>query len=116
MHLDLGKIWMICRKPCVKCIKSEQVLKQALRELELENEVKYVYEFIKITDLRKAERFSANVSSTPFVIIDGHLVFAGVICDVSAAKHTLLNIIRHRHLPFKSLYNYSSKGLESDLL
>ena len=42
--------------------------------------------------------------------------YGGTIVDVGAVKHTLLNIIRYRHLPFKSLYDYSRKGLASDLL
>tara|TARA_B100000315_G_scaffold242011_1_gene263666 strand:+ start:1261 stop:1557 length:297 start_codon:yes stop_codon:yes gene_type:complete len=98
--MNFGTIEIIC-KPCQKCRNAEEVLLKAIRLLESEYNTHYQYEIKKEANLRKAERYSTNISNAPFVIINGDLAFAGRITDVSAVRFILLSMMRNNRLPFR---------------
>ena len=99
--MNLGTITVIC-KPCNRCKYAEKTIRAAIRQIENEYQVTYRFKFENKSDLRLANRYSANISLTPFVIIGGHLAFAGKIGDVEAVKFSLLNIIRNQLLPLRT--------------
>ena len=99
--MDIGTFKIIGR--CNNKLKTaKETIIRAIRLLEKENEVKYIFELETTHDLRQAQGFSANISKLPFVVFDGNLIFAGRITDAKAIKFTLLNIIKNRQLPLYS--------------
>ncbi|MBN3040757.1 MAG: thioredoxin family protein [Candidatus Omnitrophica bacterium] len=98
--MDFGTIEIICR-PCSKCRKAEEVLIKAIRLLESEYKTSYKYDIKRNSDLRQAAKYSANISCTPFIIINGNLAFAGKVTDVNAVRYILLSMMRSNRLPFR---------------
>ncbi|MDD3626613.1 MAG: thioredoxin family protein [bacterium] len=69
---------------CPKCIKTEEVVKTALKNLNLEASV------IKVTDL--TEIMNHGVMMTPAVVINDDLVFTGRVPSVTEIEEYLKKI------------------------
>ncbi len=95
IYVNFGLIKIICRA-CKKCESAEKKIKEALHELEIDNKVKYRYEITRSTNLSEAKQFSANISQTPFIVIDNQLVLAGRLRDVASTKNTLRDLMKNR--------------------
>ena len=91
--MDFGKIEIICR-PCQKCRNAREMLVKAIRLLENEHKTHYPHTIEINVDLRRCERYGANVAKAPFIIIRNKLVMAGRIRDVNVVRHVLLNFIQ----------------------
>ncbi len=99
LNVDFGVIKIICR-PCRKCDRVEEVIAKAIHELQIKFKVKYHYQLVRSSDLSEAKRYSANISQTPFIIVDNQLVLAGRINDVAAAKSIFYDLIKNRGTHF----------------
>jgi len=69
--------------PCSRCLRTLEVVKQALKEMQLSCEVKKTDAFSKSTIAKYGLVF------TPAVAIDGKLFIAGRIPSVDEVKHIL---------------------------
>jgi len=92
--MSLRTIEIICT-PCPKCDEAERKIKQVIKVLEWENKTKYVYDFKKTTDLRQAQKYSANVTLAPFIIVNGALEWTGKIPNIELIKIKIRDIIRY---------------------
>ncbi len=66
---------------CQRCITTENNVKQAVKELNLDAEIIHIYdpkEFVKL-----------GVMITPAVIVDGKIVFAGKVPSVEEVKQAI---------------------------
>ena len=78
--------------PCSKWQDLEYKIKQAVRQIEFQNKMKYNYEFKKTGDLREASKYSSGVLP-PLVVINGALEFSGKVPTVELLKRKILSII-----------------------
>ncbi|MBN2693834.1 TM0996/MTH895 family glutaredoxin-like protein [bacterium] len=66
---------------CPKCKKLAQVVEEAVKELSIEAEI------IKVTDINEIMEF--GVMSTPGLVVDGEVKFAGRVPSVAQIKEVL---------------------------
>jgi hypothetical protein len=78
--MPINTIELVCL-PCIKCQNLPQRISSAIKNIELENRVTIRYEFKHTKTLEGVDRYSANASQTPLIIINGSLEFAGRIQD-----------------------------------
>ena len=67
---------------CAKCMKLEDHVKEALKQLNLALPVEHVMDFAKIA--------SYGVMSTPALVLNGEVVSFGKVLSVDEVKHILL--------------------------
>ncbi|MEM2874889.1 MAG: thioredoxin family protein [Candidatus Hadarchaeales archaeon] len=66
---------------CLKCMKTEENCRKAVRELGIDAEVTHVYDFV--------EMMKRGITSSPAVAIDGRLVVSGRVPEVEEIKRLL---------------------------
>lgn len=66
---------------CSNCKKLYELTKQAVKELDLLEEVEYITDISKIVEM--------GVMSTPVLAVDGKAVMTGIVPDISKIKSLL---------------------------
>ena len=83
--MSISSIEIICL-PCDKCKDLETNIRATIKNIEMINRIKIVYEFKHSVNLRDIARYALNPSQTPAIIINGKVEHAGKIDSVALRK------------------------------
>jgi glutaredoxin len=90
--VPIRTIEIVCN-PCDKCERAKRLITETIKNIELENKTKILYEFKHTPTLQGITQYSINASQTPAIIINGNVELSGRFENV-ALKNRLLALTR----------------------
>ncbi|HAJ56423.1 MAG TPA: hypothetical protein DCL35_01490 [Candidatus Omnitrophica bacterium] len=76
--MPIKTVEMICL-PCNKCEGVEVKVREMIRNIEMINRIKILFEFKHTKTLQDITRYSLNPSQTPAILINGNVECAGKV-------------------------------------
>ncbi len=74
--MPIQSIEIICL-PCPKCKDLESRIRGMIKNIEMINRIKILFEFRQHINLKEISKYALNPSQTPAIIINGKVEFAG---------------------------------------
>lgn len=90
--MSIKTIEIIC-VPCDKCERAKRLISNTIKDIEIQNKTKILYEFKHTPTLQNLAQYSINASQTPAIVVNGTVELSGRF-DSVALKNKLLSLIR----------------------